>query len=58
MLLDDAGVDVWPDPEETQDNVLAAVQQPAQGASENGPVSREMNEPTNDWPELTQRLAA
>ena len=58
VILDEAGVDVWLDPEETQDNLRATIQQPAQAAFESWPVTREVNDLRQDGAWLIDGIAA
>ena len=58
VLLEDAGVDVWLDPEAAKDHLLATVQEVADGRYEAWPVSREVNDPRIEGAWLVERLAA
>ena len=58
VLLDDAGVDGWLDPEAEEQELLATVQRPADGACDAWPVSRDVSDPRHNGAWLVERIAA
>jgi len=57
VILDEDRIDLWLDPEETDKARLAELLQPYGGDLEIYPVSRAVNSPRNDGPDLIRSLA-